>query len=84
MTRQNLLTVSNIMSLLCGIWFLLLGWFWAYMASLFVAWPIGIIGLLLWLPGRNEDTRLNKIAGYVLLAGAVTSIVSFVIIFLFN
>jgi len=69
----------NSLSLLCGIWFLLTGWLWTYLANLFIAYPIAFIGILFWYIGRRKNPRslLNKIALGILVAGFVVSIVAF-------
>lgn len=66
----------NILSLVCGVWFLLTGWVWTYLANLFVAYPVGLIGLFFWYQGRkvNSTSLYNKIALGVLIAGLVVSI----------
>jgi hypothetical protein len=66
----------NILSLVCGSWFLLTGWMWTYFANLFISYPVGLIGLFLWYQGRkvNPGSLLNKIALVALIAGLICSL----------
>jgi len=81
MTKEKWHRVCNIIAIICGVWFLLLGWFWVWYINIFLAYPVGIIGFFLWLAGRKaERKKLNKIAGYLLLIGLVISISVFFIV----
>jgi hypothetical protein len=71
----------NLLALLCGIWFLLTGWIWGFLANLILAYPIGIIGLLLWYRGRKiaPGSRLNRVALYFFVVGFIASVAAFFI-----
>jgi hypothetical protein len=85
MSKQTWLNISNYASMVFGVWFVLTGWFWAYLAALIIAWPAAVLGLILWLIGRKSEKKTpNKIAGYILLAGTVTSIAAFIILIIYN
>ena len=38
----------NYFSIACGLWFAATGAFWPYYTNLFVAYPVGLLGLYLW------------------------------------
>lgn len=68
-----------IISLIFGIWFLLFGWIWTYLANLVLAYPFGIAAFLLWWFARKLDpeNRLNTICIRVILTALVLSILTF-------
>ncbi|MGC4023543.1 MAG: hypothetical protein QM734_17125 [Cyclobacteriaceae bacterium] len=75
MASTKRFAVYNIIAIICGIWFLLFGWFWTWYANIIIAYPFAIIGFLFWLGGRKAEKKMpNKIAGYLLLAGLIISI----------
>jgi hypothetical protein len=85
MTKETWYKISNVAAIICGTWFLLTGWFWAYLAALIVAWPFGFLGFTFWMIGRNDQKKtLNKIAGYLLLTGVAASIAAFFILIILN
>ncbi|NOT75796.1 MAG: hypothetical protein HOP08_12790 [Cyclobacteriaceae bacterium] len=75
--------VFNILSLLCGIWFALTSWFWAYIANVFISFPVGILGFIFWVIGRNigPPTKLNKASIIVHILGVASAVISFLIFF---
>lgn len=65
-------------SLVCAAWFLITSWLWTYLANVIISFPFGLIALYLWHKGTQIDankTRL-KFTKYILIAGAVISIVA--------
>ena len=66
--------VYNVLALLCGVWFMLLGWVWTYYINLVFVFPFAIVGFFLWRMCRQSKSFLNKIAGATLLAGLISSI----------
>lgn len=66
----------DLTALLCGIWFVLTGWFWPYLANVFISFPFALLGLYCWRQGRRTApaSLLNRVAGGFLLAGAVLSL----------
>jgi hypothetical protein len=67
----------NVLAILCGLWFLLAGWMWVYFFNVIFVFPIAIAGFVLWRKGRADRKRTwNVVAGILLLAGLMTSIVS--------
>ena len=76
---ERQLMVYNVLALLCGVWFMLLGWVWTYYINLFFVFPFAIAGFFLWRLGRPHNSFLNKIAGATLLAGFICSIASLIL-----
>jgi hypothetical protein len=37
----------NILALICSIWFLLLGWYWAWLINVIFVFPLAIVGFIL-------------------------------------
>lgn len=65
----------------CGLWFLLTGWMWAYLANLYLAFPIAIVGFFLWRSARRgaPPSRWNRVAGILLVVGMFSSLVALVL-----
>ncbi|MEO6759144.1 MAG: hypothetical protein ABIO24_06795 [Saprospiraceae bacterium] len=72
------------LSLLSAIWFAFMGVFWVYWAALFIAYPFGILSYLLWRPIRKEDRFRTKIIPVVLLVGLGLSLITLVVLLLWN
>lgn len=72
---------SQGLALVCGVWFLLTSWAWPYLGNLVFSYPIGLLGLSLWLRIRraNPESVANKWVGARLAAGLVSSIVALVL-----
>ena len=65
----------NILSIACGIWFLLFGMFWTYWMNLVIAYPVGIAGMFFWYKAyKINKSTLNNIALSVLIIGLICSI----------
>jgi len=66
----------HIISLLCAVWFLTTGWLWTYYTCLFIAYPIGLLGLYFWSTAKkiNPASLFNKIVLGILIAGLAVSI----------
>lgn len=79
MANQRALNIINILSIICGVWFVALGWMWAWLINVIFVFPFAIIGFILWLFGRKAQNRkLNKTAGWLLVVGAAISIATLV------
>lgn len=79
MTKERRLQIYNVLAFLCSVWFLLLGWIWVYWVNVMIVFPFAILGFFFWRAGRDADIKLlNKITGWVLVAGLVSSIAFFV------
>jgi hypothetical protein len=84
MTEKRLFIV-NILALVCAVWFLLLGWMWVYFFNVILVFPFAIIGFFLWRKGRAAEKKLlNKVTGWMLLSGLVSSVGVLVVLLLFN
>lgn len=67
----------NSISLLCGTWFVLLGWAWVYWFNILFVFPVGILGAYFWYLGKGGEYQiLNRLAGIFLALGLVSSIAS--------
>lgn len=85
MASEKRLVTFNVLALLCAIWFLLFGWFWTFLINVIFVFPFAIAGFFLWRKGReSEKKQLNKITGWLLLAGVVTSIGTLIAFIVFN
>lgn len=73
-------------AIICGTWFLVTGWVWAYFANLYISYPVALIGLFLWSRGRklNPGSRANPIALWLHIAGLIISVISLLILFFYN
>lgn len=83
MNIDNRSRPSQIPALICGIWFLLTSWMWAWGANVVFSFPVGILAWVFWRRARkaHPGSRLNKIVPGILLVGVAASIVA---IFLFK
>jgi hypothetical protein len=76
----------NVISIICGTWFLFTGGIWVYYANLFISFPIGLIGMLLWYKGKqiDKENKLNKAAIIIHIAGLAVSIIVLVLLLFYN
>lgn len=63
------------LSMGCAVWFLLTGWMWPYGAALFVAYPVGLAGLVFWRKARTlaPEASTTRWSGGLLALGLATS-----------
>lgn len=74
MVTEKRLLIYNIIALLCAIWFVLTGWMWFYYMNIILSFPFAILGFFLWKKGREAEKKtLNKITGWLLMAGVIIS-----------
>ena len=67
----------NLLSIGCGIWFLVFGMFWTYWISPVIAYPVGIAGFYFWNKAyRIKKSKLNNFALGLLFFGFTCSITS--------
>lgn len=68
--------IYYIISLLCGIWFLLTGWIWGYYANVIIAYPFALLGLFFWWRGKQNHaaSKLNLISFRLLIFGLIVSV----------
>lgn len=65
-------------SLVCAIWFALTASLWAYLANVFISFPVGVVSLFLCYKEKQiaPDNNRYKITLSILIAGAVVSLIS--------
>ncbi len=68
--------ILHVAALVCAVWFLLTGWFWAYLVNIVFSYPVALLGLVLWYFGRRADpaSRLGRVVIWLLAIGLVVSI----------
>ena len=78
LTLQNIKAMRNtilfILGLLCALWFAWTGMVWVYWAALFIAYPIGLLGLACWFVIRAENKKRTKFIPIVLSTGLLLSL----------
>ena len=75
MNKEFRFLIYNVLALICGVWFLLVGWYWGHLFNVIFVFPIAILGFFLWRKGQGAEKKLlNKIVGWLLWAGCVSSI----------
>lgn len=85
MTIDRKKLIFNILALICSIWFLLLGWFWAWLINVIFVFPVAIVGFILWRLGRDSTKPLlNRIVGWLLLAGLAATLGALLLFMLRN
>jgi hypothetical protein len=66
---------TSIIALVCSLWFLLLGWMWVYFFNVIFAFPIAILGVVLWRSGKaTSATLIHKITGIIFLIGSLACV----------
>lgn len=74
--------IFNILAALCAIWFVLLSWAWVYLFNVLFVFPVGIVGIVLWLKGRDSEYKtLHRVTAVLFVAGLLSALTS---IFLFR
>jgi hypothetical protein len=76
MTNEKKARILYIISLICGIWFLLFGWIWTYFANLILVYPFAVVGLICWIFAKKLDpeSRYNRICIRLLLTAFFLSL----------
>lgn len=62
------------LALIFAIWFLFTGIFWVYWIALFIAYPAGIIALILWTKIKKDKKQRNKVIPLILIIACLLSI----------
>lgn len=75
-----------ILSIICGVWFLLTSWFWTFLINMIISFPVGIVGIVLWYYARKSDpsSKLAKASLYLHVAGLASSILTLLALIVFN
>lgn len=63
------------LAMLFAIWFAWTGMVWTYLAALVIAYPFGIISLLIWLSIKKENRKRTKWIPRVLAVGLILSLI---------
>jgi hypothetical protein len=73
-------------AIICGTWFVMTGWLWYSFANLVISYPVALLGIFLWSRGKklNPGSRANPIALWLHIAGLTISIVSLLVLYLYN
>lgn len=76
-TFPKLAITLNCLSIGCGLWFCFYGIVWVYFIALFAAYPVGLVGWLLYTQAKRVGgpTRLNLWARRIHQVGLVASLV---------
>lgn len=67
---SNILFTLGVLLALC---FALLGMLWAYYVALILAYPIGIVSLIIWFKVKNDNRTRNKLIIGILIIGFILS-----------
>lgn len=86
MENSSRLTIITVISILCGVWFLLTSWFWVYLFCVFFSYPVGLIGIALWWRGQKKDPQNKglKASLYLHILGLTSSIITLAVLAIFN
>lgn len=57
-----------------ALWFAVTSMFWPYWAALFIAYPFGIISLLIWRKIKKDGRKRNRVIPILLLVGLALSL----------
>lgn len=71
-------------ALLCAIWFAWGGMVWTYCAALFIAYPFGLLSLILWRIIRHENKKRTKWIPIILTTGLFLSLVVLAGLLIYN
>ena len=67
--------VYNTLAFICAIWFACFGMFWTYWMNLFIAYPVGLLGLFFWYKAsRIRQSAFNNISLSILIIGLICSL----------
>jgi hypothetical protein len=77
-------TILFIIGVLCSLWFAVMGIYWVYFAALFIAYPVGLIGLLCWFLIRNENKKRTKAIPVILSIGVAVSLSVLIVLLITN
>lgn len=72
--KFNKSAVLFYVGMICAIWFALTGWLWLYWAALFIAYPFGLVGFIVWLVIKKYNQRRATWLARILIAGLIISL----------
>jgi NADH:ubiquinone oxidoreductase subunit 6 (subunit J) len=67
-----------------AIWFAMTGMVWVYWGALIVAYPIGLISLLIWIKIKTENRQRTKYIPIILTVGLFLSISALIYLIIFD
>lgn len=70
--------------IIAAIWFAWAGMVWTYFACLVVAYPIGLMSLLIWLKIKADNKPRNKFIPRILIVGLALSLSVLVYLLIFE
>lgn len=76
MRKEKIGLIFQLISLICGIWFLLTGWIWTFLIAAFISYPVTILGLLFWGLGCRFTDKLSKPILTLYFTGLTISLLS--------
>jgi hypothetical protein len=80
-TKNNILFYT---AMVFAVWFSITGIFWPYLMALFIAYPFGLISLLLWAIIKKDGNPRNKIIIKTLAIGLTISILAFAAMWIYS
>jgi hypothetical protein len=77
MQKSTIGTILIIASMVCGVWFMLTSWVWAYLANVFISFPVGILGVVFWVIAKklNPQNKWNRLAIILHLIGLASAVI---------
>ena len=76
MRKDTIGQIFHIISIICGIWFLITGWIWSFLIAAFISYPVAIVGLLFWGIGCRFTEKLSKPILTLYFTGLAISLLS--------
>ena len=69
-------------AIICGVWFCLTSWIWAFLFNIVISYPIGLLGFCMWLQAYqvNPNDKKNTVAIVLLGLGLASSIVAVLLV----
>jgi hypothetical protein len=80
-TRNDILFWIGILT---AVWFAWTGMAWTYWAALIIAYPAGLVSLLIWMKIKPENKRRTKYIPVILIIGLILSLSSLVYLLIFD
>jgi MFS family permease len=71
-------------AILTALWFASAGMVWFYMAALFIAYPVGLVSLLIWARLSDKKHPKQKIIIKILSVGLILSMSALICMLIFK
>lgn len=78
-------SINNILfwiAILCAIWFAIFGLVWFYLMALVIAYPVGVVSLLIWFYIKRDQQPRNKAIPIILGVGLAMSLIALLCLFI--